>query len=113
MKPVQGEPWPVGRRYHAACCLNYDQDHPQLLVHGGESVDDKVLGDMWIFNVETGKWTEVRVVIFRPPIYAALTVSTWGYIIVYMHACLTNLWVCASILCTSACIYRITRIFCR
>ena len=35
MKPVQGEPWPVERSVHAACCLNYGQDHPQLLVYRG------------------------------------------------------------------------------
>ena len=62
MKPVQGEPWPVERRSHAACCLNYGQDHPQLLVHGGEDTRNQVLADMWILDVDTGKWTEVRMV---------------------------------------------------
>ncbi|XP_064393444.1 uncharacterized protein LOC135340943 isoform X2 [Halichondria panicea] len=59
VKPVHGEPWPVGRSHHAACCLNYGQDHPQLLMYGGLDNDGKTLGDMWILNVDTGKWTEV------------------------------------------------------
>ncbi len=61
MKPVLREPWPVGRSDHAACCLNYGQDLPQLLVHGGW--DRKVLGDLWILDVHTGKWAEVRIVV--------------------------------------------------
>ena len=63
MKPVQGEPWPVERSSHAACCLNYGQDHPQLLVYGGLDNGNKVLGDMWTLNVDTVKWTEVSLVL--------------------------------------------------
>ncbi len=61
MEPVEGEPWPVGRAVHAACCLGYGEDLPQLLVHGG--VDDNMctLGDLWVLNVDTGKWTKVSV----------------------------------------------------
>ncbi len=63
MKPAQGEPWPVERRYHAACCLNYGQDYPHLLVYGGVGKDLKTLGDMWTLNVDTGKWTEASLVL--------------------------------------------------
>ncbi len=59
MEPVEGEPWPVERSGHAACCLNYGQDHPQLLVHGGLDNGSKTLGDMWILSVNSGNWTEV------------------------------------------------------
>ena len=59
MKPVQGEPWPVERSFNAVCCLNYGQDHPQLLMYGGLDNGNKTLGDMWILFVDTGKWTEV------------------------------------------------------
>ncbi len=59
MKPVQGEPWPVERSCHAACCLNYSQDHPQLLVYGGMHGGHVTLGDMWMLDVDAGKWTEV------------------------------------------------------
>ncbi len=61
MEPVKGEPGPVGRAAHAACCLNYGEDHPQLLVHGGQDNNESVLGDMWVLDVDTGKWTEVSV----------------------------------------------------
>ncbi len=63
MKPVQGESWPVGRSLHAACCLNYGQDHPQLLVYGGVDNDVNTLRDMWIIDVDTGKWAEVSLVL--------------------------------------------------
>ncbi|XP_064393167.1 uncharacterized protein LOC135340740 isoform X1 [Halichondria panicea] len=59
VKPVQGEPWPVERACHAACCLNYGQDHPQLLVYGGLDKGKETLGDMWTLNVDAVKWTEV------------------------------------------------------
>ncbi len=65
MKPVQGEPWPVERAGHAACCLNYGQDHPQLLVYGGGDNGNKPLamGDMLILDVDTVKWSEVSLVL--------------------------------------------------
>ena len=59
VEPVQGEPWPVERSVHAACCLNYGKDQPQLLIHGGLGKGNKVLGDMWILDVDAGKWTKV------------------------------------------------------
>ncbi len=61
MIPVEEEPWPVGRAFHAACCLNYCGDHLQLLVYGG--LDDKksALKDMWVLDVDSVKWTEVSV----------------------------------------------------
>ena len=61
MEPVEGEPWPVERSDHAACCLNYGGDHPQLLVYGGLDDKNSVLRDMWVLDVDTGKWTEVSV----------------------------------------------------
>ncbi|XP_064393126.1 uncharacterized protein LOC135340711 isoform X2 [Halichondria panicea] len=59
VKPVQGEPWPVERSAHAACCLNYGQDHPQLLVYGGRGKSRDTLEDMWMLDVDIGKWTAV------------------------------------------------------
>ncbi len=61
VEPVEGEPWPVGRAVHAACCIHYGEDHPQLLVHGGRDDNDSILRDMWILDIDTGKWTEVCV----------------------------------------------------
>ncbi len=63
MGPVEGEPWPVERSRHAACCLNYGQDHSQLLVHGGVGKGTNVLGDMLILDIDTGKSAEVSLVL--------------------------------------------------
>ena len=56
----KGEPWPEKRDEHAACCLNYNQKHPQLLVTGGLNRQSHTLGDTWILCVDSGKWREVR-----------------------------------------------------
>ena len=55
-----GEPWPVGRIGHAACCLGYDSNNAQLLVIGGLDENHKTLKDTWLFNISSGKWKEVR-----------------------------------------------------
>ncbi|XP_064393462.1 uncharacterized protein LOC135340956 [Halichondria panicea] len=79
VKPVQGEPWPVERYGHAACCLNYGQDYPQLLVYGGEDNDDKTLGDMWTLDVDTGKWTEMTPPrSMTPRYYHSITATSLG-----------------------------------
>ena len=56
----EGAPWPVERSAHAACCLNYGQDHPQVLVTGGFNKNTNILNDMWILDVKSGRWREVR-----------------------------------------------------
>ena len=66
VEPVQGDPWPVGRASHAACCLNYSEDHPKLMVYGGLDADLKVLGDLWLLDIDTGKWTEVMMLYTVP-----------------------------------------------
>ena len=60
VEPTRGEQWPEGRDNHAACCLNFGGAHPMVLVYGGLGTDYGVRGDMWILNVDSGKWTEVR-----------------------------------------------------
>ena len=60
MEPREGEPWPVGRHTHAACCLGYAGDHIHLLVTGGVDRNMKVLRDIWLFNLSLKKWKEVR-----------------------------------------------------
>ena len=52
------EPQPVGRRYHAAVCLGYG-DGPHVLITGGEDSSYNILSDMWLLDVESGKWREV------------------------------------------------------
>ena len=63
MEPAQGDQWPEARSGHAACCLNTGEDHPMVLVSGGVGEGGKVLGDMWILDVDSGKWTEVRMLV--------------------------------------------------
>ena len=59
LEKPKGAPWPVGRDSHATCCLNYGQEHPQLLVTGGVDEDGISLQDAWILNVTSGGWSEV------------------------------------------------------
>ena len=54
-----GETCPVGRMRHAATCLGYGGDHPQLLITGGADENNEVLKDTWLLDVESGSWKEV------------------------------------------------------
>ena len=56
-----GEPCPVERSAHAAVCLGYGGDRPQLLITGGKGVSNKILKDAWILDMQSGKWREVRI----------------------------------------------------
>ena len=56
---TQGESCPKERLSHAAVCLGYGGDHPQLLVTGG--FDGRVMSDVWLLDVQSGRWREVRV----------------------------------------------------
>ena len=57
---TQGESCPRRRSNHAAVCLGCGGDHPQLLVTGGWAGGD-VLSDVWLLDVQSGRWREVRV----------------------------------------------------
>ena len=56
-----GGPWPEQRGGHAACCLNYGQRFPQLLVTGGWDKQGRPLAEAWILDVERENWRKVRV----------------------------------------------------
>ena len=56
----EGAPWPVERDLHAACCLNFADDNPQLLITGGVDKKDNTLSDAWILDINTRRWREVR-----------------------------------------------------
>ena len=58
---TQGESCPKKRDRHATVCLGYGGDHPQLLVTGGWGIDLDVLSDVWLLDVQSGRWREVRV----------------------------------------------------
>ena len=68
MEPAQGDQWPEGRVFQAACCVNYGEDHPMVLVSGGVGEGFKVLRDMWILDVDSSKWTEVRMLVYSPSV---------------------------------------------
>ena len=55
-----GAPWPVGRCDHAACCLNYGDDQPALLMTGGIDKNHNTLNDAWLLDVYSRRWKEVR-----------------------------------------------------
>ena len=43
----------------AAVCLGYGGDHPKLLVIGGNSYD-RVWNDVWMLDLQSRRWKEVR-----------------------------------------------------
>ena len=49
----------MARSDHASVCLGYDGDHPQIVVIGGLGGGNKVLSDMWLLDVVSGRWREV------------------------------------------------------
>ena len=55
----EGAYCPVNRESHAACCLNYGEEHPQLLVTGGVDNYGNTLQDVWILDVNSGRWRKV------------------------------------------------------
>ena len=48
------------RSLHAATCLGYGGDRPQLLVTGGRDKFNMILNDVWILDLASGRWREVR-----------------------------------------------------
>ena len=58
----EGESWPEERSNHAACCLNYGQQYPQLLVTGGGNTENKPIADAWILDIERKHWRNVRLI---------------------------------------------------
>ena len=54
-------PWPKERECHAAVCLGFGGAHPQLLVVGGASDAAIALSDMWVLDIGSWRWREVRV----------------------------------------------------
>ena len=77
VKRLPGVPQPVRRWGHAACCLNYGDENPKVLISGG--VGDNVLGDMWILDVNSGRWTEVRMFNLVVPLWSVLVRAVGRY----------------------------------
>ena len=53
-------PWPVERCGHAACCINYNQKRPKVLISGGHDNFFMGFSDLWILDVDAGRWWKVR-----------------------------------------------------
>ena len=58
---VNGESCPIEREGHAAVCLGYGGDHPQLLVTGGVDSHLVVKHDIWMLDLQSGRWRELKV----------------------------------------------------
>jgi hypothetical protein len=56
----EADPRPMERCDHAAVCLGYGGDNPELLVTGGRGAGNKVFSDAWLLDVQSGRWKEVR-----------------------------------------------------
>ncbi len=56
-----GAPQPSPRSGHAAVCLDYNTNNPQLLVIGGS--DGKTLSDVWCLHVPAQSWQQVYLII--------------------------------------------------
>ena len=61
---MEGEPCPIARSLHDAACVGYDGDHPHLLVTGGVDKDETILSDLWLLDIQSGRWMEVRVYMY-------------------------------------------------
>ena len=57
--PDSGGDSPTTRNLHAAACIEYGGDRPQLVITGGPDAGDKVLNDVWIMDVQSGRWEKV------------------------------------------------------
>ncbi len=55
---MHGAPQLSQRSLHAAVCLDYNNNNPQLLVAGGHA--GKVLIDVWCLDVRAQSWQQVR-----------------------------------------------------
>jgi hypothetical protein len=65
---------------HAACCLGFNTEHPQLLVTGGRSDGDTPIEGTWCFDVAKKRWNEV---ISSSDLYILSSLSTQ-----FKHLCI-------------------------
>ena len=47
------------RSVHAAACIEHGGDRPQLVITGGLETGNKVLNDILIMDVQSGRWKKV------------------------------------------------------
>ncbi len=51
---------PEGRHGHIATCLGYGGQHKYLLISGGFDSSYKTLHDLWLLDLQSGLWEQVR-----------------------------------------------------
>lgn len=89
-----GDLRPVERDCHAAVCLGFNSDHPQLFVTGGLGRNDQTLNDGWILDLKSAKWREVSsslaysALLTEYSIRLALPRSLMPTMLSSMHACI-------------------------
>ena len=87
LEKPEGAPWPVERTRHAACCLNYADHKPKLLVTGGLDKNLKTLSDAWLLDINTRRWREVREV-----------TEVEGCVVCVTKPSTSNMWMMKSVL---------------
>ena len=59
------QPWPEERSSHAACCIGFGSDWPQLFVIGGRGCFNQPLNDAWLCDLTTIQWKQVHYMYFH------------------------------------------------
>ena len=57
--PDSGGDSPTSSTLHAAACIEHGGDRSQLVITGGRDAGNKVLNDVWIMDVQSGRWKKV------------------------------------------------------
>ena len=52
----------MARCFHIAACLGYGGQHKTVLISGGLGMI--ILDDLWLLDVESGRWEEVSELLF-------------------------------------------------
>ena len=55
-------PQPEARSAHAAVCINYGEENPQVVLLGGSYKKNRtvfIFDDIWMLDVNSAKWKEV------------------------------------------------------
>ena len=82
--PDSGGDTPTTRTLHAAACIEHGGDRPQLVITGGQDTSNKVLNDVWIMDVQSGRWKKV--------IHAPAINEKVNSICEYIRECGSNLY---------------------
>ena len=84
--PDSGGDTPPTRTLHAAACIKHCGNRPQLVITGGLGAGDKVLNDVWIMDVQSGRWKKVihawllmkKLTLYVSISESVIAISIWG-----------------------------------